>query len=164
MISLTQHISEKLVINKDYKNENYFDVPDLEGYCLRVTYPIDIGVLTCKRIGLHIIKYHTEFNKIIDEHNYLYEKSSEGIYYHVYNRYPKILWLLFFKDTAKEILNIAIKNNNSKFDIRKYVPSLHNKIGDLSCVYRFGESDSPHSLNRILYTKYELREMKDKIK
>ena len=156
---INQQVDEKLLINKNLKKYNY-DMPNKEGLCLAVAYP-DIKLLSCNipRIALSTFEYKYNGDKVLLPFvSYIFDRTTEeGVFY--YND-KTWLYLLFFNDTAKQILDDAIDNNDMKFDFNDYAPSL-NKEFNIKEIYRIGTYNNDV---RIPYDKKHLQQMKNSIK
>lgn len=166
MKTLSNYISEKLVINKNYKK--YFEKPNKEGVCLEIGYPCgDSSYPTqIKRINLTIGMYEKTFNDITLSYEESTLKrtfcdiSSEGIYY----SYSKPwFFIILFDGDAIDVLDNAMNNSDMEFDFKKYVPSLNHKVVNIDKVYKIGSFDSydstrkPYTFQRLHYMKTEIK-------
>lgn len=127
-------INEKLVINKNFKNDDY-DLPNESGICLSIGYPNPDDNTLIKRTDLKCEEYYNDGKNILTKGTNM-NISEEGIYYICFNT----LWLniFFFNDTARKIMQNIINDPEMEFNFNDYVPSLSNII-NFNTPYKFRE-------------------------
>ena len=124
MKTLTQHLTEKLIVNKDYKpyHEYSREKPNDSGICLGIGIPTIYN--NAERIALYEFDYHKDGN-MISIGKIKFELSDDGFYFAIQdmNKPHWICVLLFGKD-AKKFLNKLLKNERRKIDISEFVNSI----------------------------------------
>lgn len=165
MKTLQQYINEKLIINRNFNSADY-ELPKDDGYCLRVGYPYGNSPHLVKRISLEYVSYDKQTKNDVEciylGHKNLHEcyKSSEGIFYYTNQSW---IFILFFGNTAKDIIDIAIKNPDAEFDFKHYIPSLNSTKINFNNVYKIGDYELTN-YTRQPYKKDYLNYLKKQIK
>ena len=148
LIMCSKHVSEKLIINKNFKCIDY-NLPNNEGVCIYISYPNPNDVTMIKKLNIIKCNYHKEKNGPVYTQNEKLNKSNEGIYYNIVK--DKWIELYFFNETAKEIIKNIKKDPHMKFDFNDYVPSLNNKPINFNTVYTFSSDDkTPYYSSKYL--------------
>ena len=122
MKKFSNYISEKLVINKNFKS--YCD-PNKFGRALIISYPCSADVNQFKRLDLAAVSYSYDSKMIKTYVVNFKEISDEGIFYKIE---PNWAFFIFFETDAINILNIVKENPGKIFKLSEYVPSLKHII------------------------------------
>ena len=150
MKSLNTYISEKLVINKNYKLDEYQCIkPNKEGICLEIVIPTTNGNFS--RIALYERLYHKKIDRIISCGSE-YVKNTKGYYYswHSEQYHGKWIWFLLFGDDAKLFLNTLLNDVKQKMDITEFIGSSRfAKKGAFECKNDYND----------FYTKEDIKEL-----
>lgn len=122
MKTLQQHISEKLVINKDFKKANLFKSEPLhdKGYCIYLALPInsnnyDIISIPDKPCGYETI-FSNGKSSIYYNDSYEIKKNDYGFYF-LDVQSEEWCWLILFEEEAISFLENLIQNIRQKIDI-----------------------------------------------
>ena len=124
MKTLTQHIEERLIINKDYKpyHEYSREKPNDSGTCLGISIPT-ISNNNDERIALYEFDYHKDGDMIsVGEINF--ELGDDGFYFTQDTTKHNWVYVLLFGKDAKKFLNKLLKNERKKIDVSEFVDSI----------------------------------------
>ena len=133
MKTLTQHIEERLIINKDFKpyHEYSREKPNDSGTCLGIAIPTISN--NDERIALYEFDYHKDGDMIsVGEINF--ELGDDGFYFMQDTNKPDWVYVLLFGKDAKKFLNKLLKNERKKIDVSEFVDSIDiAKTGKFVC-------------------------------
>ena len=151
-------ISEKLIINKDYKKELYNQIPPPSqiGDCLMVGVPKkNNGKDT--RIFITTIEYevnHNNDNVIYAYNRKIFIKGANGYYQCEYNHW---IYILLFGEDAIAFLTTLLNSENNLMNISDICDKYNRKGNELMCLKRI-------DYNKIApYEEEEIKKMIDEL-
>ena len=167
MKTLNQHIQEKLIINKNFKNTTYCCVEPHSmsdnDFCLCIVF--DIFDKDRDYVSLYPIKYRyydgddgVFIQSCAGSENYdFYNKHENGYYYY----YEGKFWLdvILFADDALTLLEKVLKNRRQKIDVKEFAGDLL-KTDNTMFFCKFDNDESPVKF----YSERQIQNMIKKIK
>ena len=166
MKTLSNYISEKLIINKNFVSSYYNSIqPKSEGRCLK------LSISTAKNTGTHRIEITTceyQFDgQKIDfplRDSYGFEKNNEGYFWRLKKGVINDVWadLLLFDEDAKKFLEILLNNQNTNINLSCLFDDKDNKL--FNWPYKVGWYNEKGIVDKFsLINKSEVKYAYDKI-
>lgn len=124
MKTLSQHLNERLIINKDFKSYHEYscEKPNDSGTCLCISIPT-ISNNNDERIALYEFNYHKD-GDMISAGKINFELGDDGFYFMQDTTKSNWVYVLLFGKDAKKFLNKLLKNERRKIDISEFVNSI----------------------------------------
>lgn len=151
MKNLSKHINEKLIINKNYKQDIYQCIqPNNHGVCLE----LGIHRTGIENTEITYQSYVKNEDSVTVRDNEKYYLNNEGYYCDVYN--DNWVYVLLFGEDAETFLNILLNDPHQEMNIECFAKSyIKNDNYNRQCLNV--EKSAP-------FTKYAIEDILDIIK
>lgn len=144
MKTLNQHIQEKLIINKNFKNDNNFKYkqikPNKKGKCLRLSVPKTKEKNQIEFINVFDYEYDY-IGDIVYCEPFEFKQNVEGYYTEIEKIGSNSICVLLFNEDAITFLNQLLINPEAKVDIEEICASSMERTDEYKFVCKADNED-----------------------